>query len=122
MVGVLVNQAYGLSYQELPPYGTALGTPVLVVCSIGHFLYFWIPHKLRRDSKSQDVDLEADMITGSTRSAACDSWELSLEDGTVIQLWYSGKRHPRHSKVIGQVTDAPVILEHRCLTKNESGA
>jgi len=55
MAGVLLSQCYGLSCQELPPYGTALGTPVLVVCSIGHFLYSWIPHKFGRGSKSQNV-------------------------------------------------------------------
>jgi hypothetical protein len=55
MIGTLVNIAYCLTTQKLPPYGTALGTPVLVVCSIGHFLYHWIPHKLGRGSGSQDV-------------------------------------------------------------------
>jgi hypothetical protein len=56
MVGVCINQVYGLLEQELPPFGTALGTPVLVVCAIGHLLYEWSKHKLTgSDSDSQTV-------------------------------------------------------------------
>jgi hypothetical protein len=39
MAGVVLSQIYGLQQHELPPFGTALGTPVLVVCSIGHYIY-----------------------------------------------------------------------------------
>ena len=39
MAGVVLSQVYGLQQHELPPFGTALGTPVLVVCSIGHYIY-----------------------------------------------------------------------------------
>ena len=39
MLGVVINQVYGLREHDLPPFSTALGTPVLVVCSIGHLLF-----------------------------------------------------------------------------------
>jgi hypothetical protein len=56
MVGVCINQVYGLLEQELPPFGTALGTPVLVVCAIGHLIYQWSKDKLTRsDAGSQTV-------------------------------------------------------------------
>lgn len=39
--GILLNQCYGLINQELPAFSTALGTPVLVVCAIGHLIWCW---------------------------------------------------------------------------------
>src|SRR5450756_26975 len=39
MFGVVINQIYALRGHEPPPFATALGTPVLVVCAAGYFLY-----------------------------------------------------------------------------------
>lgn len=37
MLGIVLCQVYALANQEWPPFATALGTPVLVVCSSGFY-------------------------------------------------------------------------------------
>jgi hypothetical protein len=57
MLGVLLNQVYGLQEHELPPFGTALGTPVLVVCSVGHYILTLFQAWRNKRNKGSDTAL-----------------------------------------------------------------
>jgi hypothetical protein len=55
MIGVVLNQLYGLLRHELPPYSVGMGTPVLVVAATVHLL--WSMATGRKSGRS-DEDLE----------------------------------------------------------------
>jgi len=59
MLGVVVNQIYGLLEHELPGFSVGMGTPVLVVCAIVHLLWSVAAKKMNeRRSKRSDRDPE----------------------------------------------------------------
>jgi hypothetical protein len=140
MVGVCINQAYGLLEQDLPPFGTALGTPVLVVCAIIHLIWNLSKDKLKKLKRKSDKNLETEYVTSflpklismlidncrdlektitevSARSTACNALSVLLEDGPVLQFWSSNKPHPPNAKVVGMLGDI-VILDYKCPCRN----
>jgi hypothetical protein len=44
ILGTCVNQAHVLLNRELPPFATALGTPVLVICATVHLAHIGFEH------------------------------------------------------------------------------
>jgi hypothetical protein len=59
MLGVVVNQIYGLLEHELPCFSVGMGTPVLVVCAIVHLLWSMASKKINeRRSQRSDRDPE----------------------------------------------------------------
>ena len=51
MIGVSINQIYGLRNHKLPPFSTALGTPILVFLAFSHLLRTSIWDKYELGSK-----------------------------------------------------------------------
>lgn len=58
ILGIVLNQAYGLQNRAEPPWATALGTPVLVIAAFGHFLLGHFEEKATPEDKENGMQIE----------------------------------------------------------------
>jgi hypothetical protein len=65
ILGIVLNQAYGLQNRVEPPWATALGTPVLVIAALGHFFISHFKTKQNAVNEDEEEEEEEDNDEGS---------------------------------------------------------
>ncbi|KAE9376959.1 hypothetical protein N431DRAFT_188059 [Stipitochalara longipes BDJ] len=113
MLGVVITQLYGLHGHDLPPFNVALGTPLLIVSGLGHFLFTWGQKKWEKyRQKNKDADVEADFNSDFRIM-------VSRGDGLIIQFLQPLSEIPLTATKIGQTSDGMVVVEYSAVSSKE---
>ncbi|KAG4442760.1 hypothetical protein IFR05_001777 [Cadophora sp. M221] len=126
-LGCCVTQVYALKTMKLPPFGVALGTPVLVVSAVTHLLW---NSCTRRKKPSKDVEdgfqpamthnKRVVLHSGLTSHPNLGNSAISLANGPVIQIWTGEEPLPSGTNAIGATSQGYLIIEHVHLSSSES--
>ncbi|KAH7330290.1 hypothetical protein BKA65DRAFT_56390 [Rhexocercosporidium sp. MPI-PUGE-AT-0058] len=126
-LGCCVTQMYALKTMKLPPFGVALGTPVLVVSAVTHLLWNSCTghKKLNRDVEDglQPVMTHTKRLAPHTSVPSqpqLGNSTLSLANGPVIQIWTGEGTLPLGAHAIGTTSQGYVIIEHVYSSSSES--
>lgn len=99
ILGIALNQAYGLNNHTQPPWGVALGTPVLVIAALAHYIKSAVQksHGERKEARSlrnSPVNSRASSVHGlelkqkNSISALEPALETSMSRTYVYPLLY----------------------------------
>jgi hypothetical protein len=101
ILGVILAQITILRGKELPPYATALGTPVLVISSTAHLAYGGRQHSRTYEASRQPFCWRY-AHNYSSASMANDRSAIELAESPVLQNYTQGPT-PIADRVIGKI-------------------
>lgn len=126
-LGCCVTQVYALKTMKLPPFGVALGTPVLVVSAVTHLVWNSITgHKKLNQEVEDGFQPALSRSTtvarprGITSQEGLNNSSVSLAHGPVIQIWTGDEPIPAGANAIGSTSQGYLIIEHVHLSSSPS--